>query len=616
MVEKKSSRISRFFGFIVFRLIPVFLIIGIVWFSYGVAQAVVRRIGEQIEAGQRSSVYEGTLIAILPTLTTHTPQPTETFTPTNTSTLTETATITATFSPTSTPTDTATATETETTIPSDTPVPTPTNTDAPLIVAQAFATNTPRAIEVTLPPLNTLVPNALPTEAATATVSPTETTAAPTLTFTPPIVETATPRPLPTLFLPSEPDLNAAAPTAIPTQVPTVDRHGYDLVNILLIGGDDEITADNITRTDTMIIVSINRTTNTVAMLSLPRDLYVYIPGWTMQRINLTYIHGEQIGWQPEGGWGLMRQTIFYNLGINVHYYALVNLSGFKEIVDTLGGVDLTVDCAIQNLPLIEAPPPPESQKVESDGTYILPVGFYHMDGGSALWYARSRDNSSDFDRGRRQQQLLRAIWRRAREAGQITKLPELWSQLTGVVKTNLTFEDMVGLLPYALNLDPNLIESFTMARLYHTTPWQPPDGQNVQLPNYEPIRKLLDDFYQPPTQNQAVETGDRILVYNGTSNADLDRVAADRLGWEGFVAIASGEADNTSYADTILIDYTGETKGSNTIDIAKTLNIKPENIHSEPDPNRQTDFQVILGSNYNSCTEAGVLPVEADPVN
>jgi len=606
MPEKKSSRIRRFIGFIVFRLIPVLLIVGIIWLSYGVVQALARRVSEQVEAGQRSALYQDTAAAILPTLITHTPQLTLTLMPTETATSTATFMLTPTPLPTSTSTHTATPTETFTVIPTNPPAVT--NTATPIVVAQAFATNTPRVLAVTLPPLNTPISSETPTPTATAT----EPAPQPTITFTAPPANTPTSRPLPTLFLPSAPDLNAAAPTAIPSQVPAVDRQGYDLVNILLMGGDDELTGDNFTRTDTMIIVSVNRTTNTVAMLSLPRDLYVYIPGWTMQRLNLAFVHGEQIGWQPDGGWGLMRQTIFYNLGINVHYYAMINLSGFKQIIDTLGGVNVAVDCAIQDYPLIGALPPAEAARDETN-LYTLPVGYYHLNGEGALWYARSRKNSSDFDRGRRQQQLLRAIWRTARESGQVSKLPEVWSQLNEVVKTNLGFEDMLGLLPFALNLDPGRIDHFTMARLYQTTPWQPPDGQNVQLPNYEPIRELLDDFYQPPTESQIAADAERILVYNGTENPDLDRVAAERLGWEGFNAIASGTADNTNYADTFLIDYTGETKGSNVMDIAKTLNIRAENIRSEPDPNRQTDFEVILGSNYNSCTEGGVLTLETD---
>src|SRR5690606_10452392 len=110
-----------------------------------------------------------------------------------------------------------------------------------------------------------------------------------------------------------------------------------------------------------------------VAMLPLPRDLYVYIPGWTMQRLNLAYIHGEAVGWM-NGGFGLLRQTLLYNFGINVHYYAMVNLTGFKAIVDAVGGVELAVDCAIEDLPLIGAEVPAGAYQVNEDGYYVLPV--------------------------------------------------------------------------------------------------------------------------------------------------------------------------------------------------------------------------------------------------
>ncbi|MBZ0288972.1 MAG: hypothetical protein K8I30_15245, partial [Anaerolineae bacterium] len=165
MVEKKSSRISRFFGFILFRIIPVLLIAGIAWFSYGVVKAVAQRVGEQVEAGQRSSIYEGTVAAILPTLTTHTPQPSATPLPSDTPTSTYTVTPSATLTPTPMPSNTPTATFTA--IPSETP--SPTSTETPVVVAQVFATNTPRALAVTLPALNTPVASIAPVVEASAT---------------------------------------------------------------------------------------------------------------------------------------------------------------------------------------------------------------------------------------------------------------------------------------------------------------------------------------------------------------------------------------------------------------------------------------------------------------
>jgi polyisoprenyl-teichoic acid--peptidoglycan teichoic acid transferase len=481
--------------------------------------------------------------------------------------------------------------------------------------AQVFATNTPRGAEIS--PLATNTPAVSPTSATSP--SPTATLLPP---LTPTAVLSATPLPtvvptlpaateppaaLPTLLRPADPSIVEAGGTAVPTIVPPVDRQ-YDLVNILLLGGDEQITNDGFLRTDTMIILSINRMTNTVAMLSLPRDLYVYIPSGTMQRLNIAYAIGENIGW-TDGGWGLLRQAIFYNLGINVHYYALVNFSGFEEIIDTIGGVDVAVDCAIENLPLIGATVPEAAKIVDEVGNRVLEVGYYHLSGGEALWYARSRDNSSDFDRGRRQQQILRAIWRKARSTGQLANLPTLWNQGLQVVQTNLGFQDMIGLLPIALNLDPSRIENFLLTRTYHTTPWQTPDGDFVQLPIYDTMRPLLEDFYQPPTESQIEIGGATVIVRNGTTNANWDVVAAERLVWDSLAASAAGTAAKTDYQDTILIDHTGQEKGSSRNEIAKTLNVKPENIQIAADPNREADFEVILGANYNSCTFA-VLPV------
>ncbi len=614
MSVRKPALLRRFFGFIGYRVIPVLLILGIAWSGYRVVEAVVRRVGEQVEHGQRTSAYAQTVTAIAPTLTTYTPTGTNTLPPTETATATHTATLTltpsqtttatSTATPRPTATDTPTSTATDTSTPTTAPTATPIPTDTPLVVAQAFVTNTPRGESITLPPTNTVAPT------QTATVTPTLTPIPPAAaTATPP--PAASPPPLPTLLLPGDPDPNAVAVTAIPTAVTAVDRHGYDLVNIVLLGGDDEVTGDNIARTDTMIILSINRTTGTVAMLSLPRDLFVWIPGWTMQRLNLTYTHGEQVGW-TDGGFGLLRQAVFYNLGINVHYYALINLSGFKQIVDAVGGVDLAVDCTIQDYAIVGATVPAAASGPDEDASYILPVGYYHLNGEEALWYARSRGNSSDFDRGPRQQQILRAIWRQTRSTGQLANLPDLWSQATQIVQTNLSFDDMLTLVPIALNLNVSNIEHFSFARLYHTTPWTTPDGSNVQLPNYDAVRELLTDFYTPPTESQVILEGAQIVVYNGTNNADWDRVAAERLAWDGFSAVASGAADRTDYADTMLIDHTGQTKGSSLQEIARILNVRPENIILQPDPNREADFEVILGGNYNSCTRA-VLPLEGE---
>ena len=465
-----------------------------------------------------------------------------------------------------------------------------------VMLVQLFSTNTPEV------PLATVIPTLVPTIEATA--FPT----LPPVTIEVPVEKT--PFALPELYFPVDAEEGLILEgTAVPTRVPAIPRE-YELVNIILLGGDDELTSDTFTRTDTMIIVSINTETGTVSMLSLPRDMFVYIPSGFMGRLNLAFGVGENIGWQPDGGFGLLRQTIFYNFGINVHYYAKVNFSEFEEIIDTLGGVDIGVDCAYRDYYPVDDFDP--NRSVE-DNYYLrtLNVGYYTFDGFDALWYARTRKVTDDFDRGRRQQQLLRAMWRKARDTGLLSNLPSLWGQVTDVVETNLPFDTMLGLLPYVLNLDISNLENFTMIRTYHTTPWQPPSGDYVQLPVYEPIEMMMRDFYTPPSSSQLSLSGPSIGVYNASGNENWDLVASERLRWKGYNAIALGASDeNTILATNQLIDYIASDKGSLVSEINKALNMTRDQVQVQPDPNRTYDYEVVIGQNYDSCTFS-VLPLD-----
>ena len=146
-------------------------------------------------------------------------------------------------------------------------------------------------------------------------------------------------------------------------------------------------------RTDTMIIVSINREAQTASMVSLPRDLYVYMPNRIMGRLNTAV---------NLGGVELLEQTILYNFGIPIHYHAQVDFDGFKQIVDLLGGVSMAVSCPLEEWRLLSPELDPTLE--ENWGRFKLEAGMHQMDGDLALWYARSRLTTTDFDRGRRQQ--------------------------------------------------------------------------------------------------------------------------------------------------------------------------------------------------------------------
>jgi LCP family protein required for cell wall assembly len=461
---------------------------------------------------------------------------------------------------------------------------------------EQFATNTPRPDPV----FATNTPVGMDAQSATQ---------APTVVV--PAGPTATFEPLPTILFLGEPYASQPQPTALPTAFPIIDRRGANLINILLMGQDNEVTGDNLARTDTMIVVSINRDTNTVAMLHLPRDLYVYMPQVGMGRLNTVYGIGSALGWQG-GAFFYLRQVILYNLGINVHYYALVDLTGFSSLIDRIGGVEIAVDCAIQDYRIYGAEVPAGAVLSDAETLlYTLPVGYYSMNGKEALWYARSRGNSDDFDRGRRQQQLLRAALRAVRDRGlltDVTQLPGLIQEGLTVAETDMPFDVILSLIPTALTVDPTQIETYRFIRTYHTQPWQPPDGQYVQLPVFEPIFDLMTDFYSPPTANQVNLRSATVRVLNGTANAEFDRVAAARLGEANFAAVPAGEFETITESQTYVIDYTGSTKGSSLGEILRTLHLNESRVRVMPDANRVYDYDVVVGADFNACGGA-VLP-------
>lgn len=467
-----------------------------------------------------------------------------------------------------------------------------TETPAPSPTSGPLPTNTPRPAAPTTAP-------AAPTTAPVApTAAPVPPTQAPNTNSGAEATLKAPPVPLlliPTVARPQQ--------TAIPTAAPRQKANNNDILNIILIGSDQDVDpSDRSYRTDSMLVVSINRTTNTVSMLSLPRDLYVYIPTLGMQRLNTAYNWGEVVNFQPGRGFGLLQQTVLYNFGIPLHYYARISLNGFKSIVDQLNGIDVAVDCPISDLryqgPVTERTPEPSEYT-----PFTLNPGYYHMNGSLALWYARVRKSTSDFDRSRRQQQVLRAIWKTAREQNLAAKVPELWGPITSSLDTNLSLPDALSLLPVALNLRPGDIRSYYMQKGYETQHFAA-DGADVQIPLLPGFFETISRFYTPPTANKTNAEALSIEVVNGTDTENIDKVAVDRLLWGGFTAEAKGKGDVVP--KTVIYDYTGNSSPATLNALLKALNAKPGQVQSQPDPNRTVDFRIVLGADYNACSAAG----------
>lgn len=387
-------------------------------------------------------------------------------------------------------------------------------------------------------------------------------------------------------------------PEAIPDPVPLLNEGEYDIVNFLLLGSDSSDTR-YIGRTDVMILVSVNRTVGTVALLSIPRDLYVYIPGYRVYRINSAYPYGEDQA-VDGGGVGLLKATIEYNLGIHIDHYAHVDFGSFQRIIDDLGGVEVSVDCALTDWHLIDPALDPNDEA--SWELFTLPVGIHTLDGDFALWFARSRRTTSDFDRGRRQQVILRALWHRIRSLNLFDQLTDVWSQVIETVETDLTLDEILTFVPLAASMNTDRIASYTFRPNIEVSFHQSPEGSSVLVPNRAAVQALMERVMRPVTDHQLVQEGARVAIVNGSGIGDLARVAADRLAWEGFVPVIVDETVDFE-AETLIFDYTGSTKGSSLVFLQTALRVDAANIIREPRADREVDFRVVLGGAYTSCT-------------
>ncbi len=381
---------------------------------------------------------------------------------------------------------------------------------------------------------------------ATRTATPRPSTPLPQATRTPTPLLTATSLPPRAAFVPSvTPNATTViGKTPIPPPMPTVQLPRGS-VTIALLGSDRRPDRTDY-RTDTTILVNINPNLPAVTILSIPRDLWVYIPGYQFQRINVADERGEFTHF-PGGGPGLLKQTIEYNLGIHVDYYARVDFAGFMKIVDTLGGVDVVANCPVEDV----FPDDPITEDPTVTGTLsIKKPGIVHLDGKHALWYARSRETSSDWDRSLRQQRVLRAMWAKANQQGLIARLPELWSDLSSTVKTDLKLNDLVWLATIGARLDSARIKGRALDgnMLYH---WTTPDtGAWVVSPIPDKLGPALAEIFSPPT-NVAAQDQARVEVWNGSPESAWGILAADRLAWEGYTVTTISPADRNDYAQT-----------------------------------------------------------------
>jgi polyisoprenyl-teichoic acid--peptidoglycan teichoic acid transferase len=394
----------------------------------------------------------------------------------------------------------------------------------------------------------------------------------------------------------------------VPTQPPLPDAL-REPANLLLLGVDKRPSAEEGVRSDTLILVHLDPLEQWAAMLSIPRDSVVNIPHLGYAKINAAYSYGFNNaaaiygdGTVPDAaGAALAAEAVEQFLGVKVDFTAQVDFHGFEALVDSVGGVVVDVP-----RPLLDAEYPTEDYGVER---IYIPAGLQVMNGHSALIYARSRHASTDFDRGLRQQTVLRALLEQVRARGlleNVAAFPEWATVLEQNIRTTLPIADLGminGLAKLARGLTSDRIVQLSISPADVALDAQ--DGSDIYW-NRSDLAALVARWQAgPPTAPgvaavPASGASVRVQVLNGAAVEGLAGRVSAFLGGQGIALLDPGQAARV-YQHTTIIDYTGQPATRQRL--AEILGIDPRYVQAAPGPDApppdQADVVLILGQDY-----------------
>lgn len=266
---------------------------------------------------------------------------------------------------------------------------------------------------------------------------------------------------------------------------------GREYINVLVLGVDRREDGGD-QNADVIMIARLDLTDNSVRVVSIPRDLEVEVPGYGRSKINGAYNIGvKQSPNSPIAGVIAMRDTIQYNFGIGIDEFVMIDFEGFEEVIDAVGGITINVREKIVD----------DEYPTDDYGTTTLVInaGVQHMDGKTALAYARTRHQDSDDQRRERQMDVLRALLNKAQSLGSVTRIAQVINAVGDAVLTSFDWDEQLALINVGLNLNQNAIvmESVTEPLV---TPGTSEDGawiyigDPVEIGNF--IESVLDGSY------------------------------------------------------------------------------------------------------------------------
>lgn len=364
-------------------------------------------------------------------------------------------------------------------------------------------------------------------------------------------------------------------------------------VNVLLMGVGDEGHA-GATLSDTNIIVSYDTNSKAVSMISIPRDLFVNIPGYGETKINAAHAYGEKT--EEGGGPALMEKTIEEAFDVPIHYYVRVDFTGLEDIVDSLGGVTVNVENSFCDYMYTRA-------------AYTNPVCFkageQHMDGATALKYSRSRKaagiEGSDFARSRRQQRLLIAIKEKALSTETVFNPARVLSLLESLgkhIKTDLQISELARVYEISKEVDTNKIITKSLDNgpggLLKSTTSSYAGYILVPLAgDFSEITDLIKNIFDSVAIR---EENARVRLENGTWNVSAFTNLYDEMEDEGYNLVAAEAADKRTHTITDIIDYANGQKPETIKFLEKKFGVTAQ---KSTETSTDFDIKIIVASDY-----------------
>lgn len=372
------------------------------------------------------------------------------------------------------------------------------------------------------------------------------------------------------------------ASTAQPSATPLPPWDGKQRLNILLVGVDQRPNEGTF-NTDTLMVVSIDPTTDRVAMFTLPRDTVdVPVPAGPANnvrnvfgsvyrgKINSWYVNNVNRsdlwpGSASTRGFTALKAILGELYGLDIRYYVEVNFDGFRQVVDALGGVTINVQ-----MPVTDDDYPGETGLPTR---VYIPSGPQHMTGSQALVYARSRHGSNDFDRGARQQRVLLSLREQTDIAAVLPKLDSLIAAMTRAVHTDIPVSDLPKLLSLAEQVHIQQVRSYIFAPPYYATENANSSRGYIIEPNVSRIRAAVKGAFTvdpavEQTREAIAQEGALTWVLNGSGINGQSTTLARYLEFMGLQASAPNQAPAGPKPTVTTIDaYNGaETKFPQTI--------------------------------------------------